>query len=369
MWGAAGREGKPVELSWNSQSALVYMVADLVAASDGVVLADPRTNIVAQFETPAKAIKAAKQIQAAVLEFARHRPQGRFAAAVVVHGEAERGSGGANAPGVSLLQYAKPAQVLITDGAYETLREMPGLRFNPVTPGGAGGSDSAPRGRELVWRKPDHTPPVEEVLPQATQIFVQNSEPLPVKVLPMPESILEHRDDVNTLVPAAGLNELLIDPQDDAGSPWLKRSLVAACVIVLAAALGLIFYSRKAPVVDHPSSVQQTPSPSENVAPPNIEPANNTPVGNSAASESSAPEVEKPPVPKPKPPRIQAEKPAGKVVSDFSAKDIPLLLRKAEQDAGAGKYDDAQREYRIVLQIDPNNASAKQGLRRLELIR
>jgi hypothetical protein len=380
IWGLAGREGKSTEISWNTQSALVYMIADLVAGSDGVVLADSRAAMVAQFETPAKALNAAKQIQLAVLDFARHRPDGRYAAAIVIYAATERGplkgpgSAGANAPGASLLQHAKPAQVLMTESAYETLREMPGLRFRPVTP--TPGSDSAVRGRELVWRTPEPASRSDEALPQATQIFVQNSEPLPVKVLPMPGSILQHPDGRTATIPDTAGDELQLDQPVDVRSPWLKRSLVAVGgVIVFAAALGLIVYPRKATVVEHPSQQEQPqPEPEKlppaETAPSNIAPAVNPAVINSEAPESATPPVAEEPTPKPaKPQRIQREKPATKIVSDFSARDIPFLLRKAEQDAGAGKYDAAQREYRIVLQLDPNNASAKQGLHRLELSR
>jgi hypothetical protein len=54
-------------------------------------------------------------------------------------------------------------------------------------------------------------------------------------------------------------------------------------------------------------------------------------------------------------------------VDDFSSSEIPLLLRRAEQDAGSGNYVAAQREYNIILRLDPGNAAAKQGLHRLEL--
>jgi len=52
----------------------------------------------------------------------------------------------------------------------------------------------------------------------------------------------------------------------------------------------------------------------------------------------------------------------------FSEKDIPVLVRMAESDAGAGNYANARREeYDIILHLDPNNAAAKQGSRKLSL--
>jgi TolA-binding protein len=47
--------------------------------------------------------------------------------------------------------------------------------------------------------------------------------------------------------------------------------------------------------------------------------------------------------------------------------DIPHLLQMARMHYGNGDYDNANREYRDVLHLDPSNAEAKEGLRRLGL--
>ena len=62
--------------------------------------------------------------------------------------------------------------------------------------------------------------------------------------------------------------------------------------------------------------------------------------------------------------------PQPKKVAEYagmSEKDIPVLLRMAEKDAGAGSYDDARRKFAIVLHLDPGNAEAKQGMKKLDL--
>ena len=51
----------------------------------------------------------------------------------------------------------------------------------------------------------------------------------------------------------------------------------------------------------------------------------------------------------------------------FTSREIPQLLRRADADAGAGNYDQARRAYEIVLKLDPGNATAKQGLHRVDL--
>ncbi len=68
----------------------------------------------------------------------------------------------------------------------------------------------------------------------------------------------------------------------------------------------------------------------------------------------------------------QKEGPESAIYSDdsggVSVKDIPMLLRMAQQDAGAGNYDKARTEYRKILRLQPNNQDAKDGLHKLDLI-
>jgi hypothetical protein len=51
-----------------------------------------------------------------------------------------------------------------------------------------------------------------------------------------------------------------------------------------------------------------------------------------------------------------------------SLKDIPVLLRMAQQDAGAGNYAKARTEYRKILGLQPNNQDARDGLHKLDII-
>ena len=121
----------------------------------------------------------------------------------------------------------------------------------------------------------------------------------------------------------------------------------------------------------HPES-QETCSPRDSgvhhEAIPNTAPARTEPPPQQPAAEQPSPPAEaktpsKPTVPeRPSHPTIVAK------VSEyegFSEKDIPVLVRMAESDAGAGNYANARREYDIILHLDPNNAAAKQGSRKL----
>jgi len=64
----------------------------------------------------------------------------------------------------------------------------------------------------------------------------------------------------------------------------------------------------------------------------------------------------------------QTQAPYGEESGGISLKDIPALLRMAQQDAGAGSYGKARTEYRKILGLQPNNQDAKEGLHKLDLI-
>jgi len=69
---------------------------------------------------------------------------------------------------------------------------------------------------------------------------------------------------------------------------------------------------------------------------------------------------------------VQAEPEADTSVSEFGGltqKDIPRLLDNAKRDAGDGNYDKARREYQAILKLQANNPDAKEGLRKLSIIR
>jgi cytochrome c-type biogenesis protein CcmH/NrfG len=46
-----------------------------------------------------------------------------------------------------------------------------------------------------------------------------------------------------------------------------------------------------------------------------------------------------------------------------------VLLSQARSAMGAGRYEDARIAYRKILQLQPENQEAKDGLHRIDLIR
>jgi len=186
--------------------------------------------------------------------------------------------------------------------------------------------------------------------------------------------------------------------------PWFTRAriILGVVALVLAAALLAMFY-RPAQISKHPIPAQpdrtaateipekQAPATTElqSYTPP---PEAKTVKAENVKSAVLKSQIAKPPIVKPAakvpvvapPPmpdkaaaedRVQSQKetpetqaPYGQESGGISLKDIPALLRMAQQDAGAGSYGKARTEYRKILGLQPNNQDAKEGLHKLDLI-
>jgi hypothetical protein len=51
----------------------------------------------------------------------------------------------------------------------------------------------------------------------------------------------------------------------------------------------------------------------------------------------------------------------------MTQRDITRLLQWARSDAGNGNYAKAAQEYRVILQLQPYNSDAKEGLRKIQV--
>ena len=296
----------------------------------------------------------------------------------------------------TLLERCRPAQVLVSGKTGGHLQDLPGLQFRALNSGSRSRGDWQGGAQEVLWTTTSNLEQIQQRLKEIAQNLVLQQEsiqPEPVATPePIPVSEQPTRDFANaggyrsapTLVQneppppppievenvePVSVSELLEDDSDHSGSRFLWLSLAA---VVIIGVLVYLFFPKQRPkqAVSEPSTTtpviqQQQPEPVSTAEPPAVaQPPKDT---------SPQPTTKPPEEPKPLSHRSTVEsssqKPPKKATEyqGMSEKDIPLLLRKAEKDAGAGNYDDARREFDIVLHLDPGNAEAKQGMRKLEL--
>jgi hypothetical protein len=152
LWGA-DRSDRSLPVSWNTDSILVYMVADLVGASGGRVADSALPVMAASFEGSRQALVAAKRIQTSLLEFMACRDGDRVGAAILIYHPRSSDLAGFSGDLVQLaLRRAKAGQILLADHVSQRLRDIPGIEFRASA---ALSGDGQVGLAELMWTTPE----------------------------------------------------------------------------------------------------------------------------------------------------------------------------------------------------------------------
>jgi hypothetical protein len=376
LWSPAQLQANSQDASWKTGSNLVCMIADVVSATHGIPADELRTGMSAHFNSAAQAVKAAKSIERAVIEFSRQRPDDCFGVAIAVHRPIElrpflEGDPGPVSPATSLLRNALPGQILLSRETYEPLRSLPGLQFRPLN----ADAGNAPSGdNELLWTSPQNYERFAALLQEAIQRqpIIDNED---ARAVPEENKAFGVPQTKSTDFRSGAFSTATFRPVDEAeeSASWMAShrllvSLAAVGVLALATVYALPSL-RKAPTsstkvkandVQQPAKPEPPPDSPTPVAPQAAEPAKIAPTALAPIRKPIATKTSDSPV---KPP---VAKPLAEYAG-FNAKDIPLLLKKAERDAGAGDYDSSRREYDVILHLEPNNQAARLGMSRLNL--
>jgi hypothetical protein len=274
-------------------------------------------------------------------------------------------------------------QVLLVGSLCESVRGIPGLRFEAVS---------------NEWMTPEAIRVYSEVLELSAPIQMEGVEGPTECWVPAVEAMPQIAEREETWVPPlvaeapaterAATVELPMAVARDAAAPpppgngtgqdiaGFSRTKVAAerkfplrwiavggaAVVVVAAVAMIVPRSKK----QEPSAKQAIPVATDPVptvkpvAPPPLPVAPPVPV---AVEKPVKPKVAEPPqVPAAKRKDAASEPDTGRPGDlKFTADEISRMLSMADKDAGDGDYDRAIREYDTALKYDPSNARAKEG--------
>lgn len=360
------------DVNWASGHAGIRLMADVLTASGGQLVAEPGTTLTAQFDRPERTINAARRLQRALHAFTECPATAGFAASVVIHKPEDQVRHGPALAVDDLLRsaLAAPGQILVSGSAHEILQFIPGLQFRPVPLRESGSSSVC---QELLWIDPGVLDAWRARVVAASQV-VQALEKEREADVGVPE-VETAAEDSPVETPGDqydGLSEPSVSGFDSPGKQnkrfWIAGAMV---LLVLVATVGLVQHlkskpkpktggERKEPKVQ---VVVQPPAPREEPAIPST-PSEKQQEGTKKTESGSA---ERPAPAKPHRAPRETEPVGIAEYAGFTVNQVPQLVRRADSDAGAGNYEAAKREYEIVLKLQPGNPAAKEGLRKLGL--
>lgn len=413
LWGPE-RSDRRVPLTWNADSVLVYMIADLVGASGGRIAEESLAVMAAHFDSSRQALVAAKRIQTSILAFLACRPGDRIGGAILIYPPRTTDPDGFSGEMVQqVLVQAKPGQILLTENVSQRLRDLPGIEFRAVPALTAGTGNGETALTELVWTTPERVALLQESVGKETE--PQGGDSPPVGATLMVHSPFASQGPTSDTVPpvmgtdgfvvhdgskTASLRSRQVSNQapdrapiseDFQGSPsnsltegldeFGERPLITRTRVILGV-VALVLVAAVIAVLYRPARVSHLPIPLQQDQTGATEsPVKQPPVAAEPEANTAQPEpttgkpqakVQKPAADsRVKNKKQNSEEPAPSYdeFGGVSEKDIPRLLKMAQNDAGDGKYAKARREFQAILNVQHNNQDAKDGLRRLDLIK
>ena len=385
-------------LTWTSESVLVYMIADLVRASHGRTAIEMPATLAAHFDNSLEALVAARRIQSAILEFLACRPGDWMGAAVLLHPAA----GFSQKMGQSALQLAAPGQIIVSQEVATRFQGVSGIELRRVPALTTGGTEPAGLS-ELIWTSAERladlrskasvarTPNVASSVGATMIVNASLREPGGETASQMALSLGSSQEFDASLTPAAdgwkhragAFKETLAEFEEHRSFITPLKMAVAAAVIVLVV-VGVVWLHpwSDSNVQPKPQVIEKpTPAPVATPEPP-LSPVPEPLAAPPVAASHPKPQ---PPIPKPssskKPPvtaqdTVTTKKPEDTPIQGFEGnstydgmtqKDIPRLLQWARSDAGNGNYAKSAQEYRVILQLEPGNPDAREGLRKIQV--
>lgn len=395
-------------LTWETDSVLVYMIADLVAASHGRIAEESPTIMGAHFENSRQALLAAKRIQTSILEFLACRPDERVGAGILLYRPRTSDSQGFTGEMVlQAIKQVKPGQILLAGNVSEHLRDLPGLEFRTVPALTTVVGEWQPEFTELIWTTPERVARLQVSVDDEAE----SPDLLAIGATVIVHSPLARQDSTRQSVPSEAVSKAshsdkaqdpaaVFEEERDQSEPGRlitrTRVILGVVAVVLAVAIITVVYRPaqvsktpiplqvdqggarqvpyKQPSAQAESDVPTAPPESKIVKPEITKPLKTLKSPAVKSARVSAAEQAQVPDKAPLDNRVKNQNtaelatPSSDESGGVSLKDIPVLLRMAQQDAGAGNYNKARTEYRKILGLQPNNQDARDGLHKLDII-
>ena len=359
--------GQPRDFSKGLEPA-VCLAVDLIAASGGAVQ-QPGKSLFATFPDAPTAILAARRMQWAFQGFSEADGFAGTGIAALVYSSDDLSGKPPGDVDALPLERATPGKILLGQKATELLRDLPGIATEPAT-------DSVLS--EFTWRSSESGSGNADELTLFRNIKEQRrrtGEHAAEESLPVPGESPETAFAVSA-EPAEPENPF---PDTPAGGFFARlsnaqRAMVGGGAVVLACVVGFAGIA----LTRHPAAPIPASSTSQAVPVP-VAPQSAAPQVQSAAAQTAPVATLQTPVkietPAAKPTEVESPRDRARKQRENAAKELPAAggcdvgaagakrtLDRANNSLHAGKFDEAEREFRTILGCEGASAQARVGL-------
>lgn len=370
-------ESTPDPSFWKSDATAVWLINDVVAASQGVPVSTRGRIMIASFSGIHSAISAARRLQLAIQGFSEAEKIKGTAVSILIDSPEEPPNPASDDSFLRFLQKAAPAQILLTEKACECLGNLPVYSLRNSSQAGV---------REMMWQGPkgesSSTLDERSLTQLIEQHGVQDPAHEPEKLVAGdPESVAgvaseEGAEVADSRLPVPGLL--------GGKSRWLVGGACAAVLLVVIFGIIAMSHKNSSPAekpireaepaatsnsVDKPSTPVQAPQsqPDRQTRQTARSNKENKALSKAAAQAQRESVKEKPaqethvvaPAPPPPEPKIARGN------CDLDQGELPDEIETAERSLARGSYKDAERQFGAVLGCEPGNGRARAGLDRV----
>ena len=360
--------GQPGDVAAKGLDPAVCLAVDLIAASGGAVQNQGKP-LVATFPDAPTAILVARRMQWAFQGLSEAEGFAGCAIAALVCSSADLSGKPADHAGLLFLEQGTPGRILLGENVSELVRDIPGLVTKSV-------SDSVLS--ELLWGNPEsgsrNAAGELTLFRNIKEQGRRSPQPSAEEPLPIPVQASEGAEAVSA--ESAHLDNLLGDTS--AGSFFARLSNshrlilgggIASLVCIFAVIMIVFAFHRNA----------AAPSPNQSsVTAPAVPQAAPTqaPTAAPQAATAAVPQVPaKVATPAASPTEAESTRDRAKRQRETASKQIPAAggcdigasgaqrtLQRANNSLHAGKYDEAERDFRSILSCEGTSAQAREGM-------
>lgn len=381
LWSSNGAGG-PVPLPLDSDSPVVSLTTDLIAASKGAPVTTRDGLLLTSFHAVLPAVSTARRLQWAIQGLSEGRDLRGASIAVLIHYAHDLPVQTGETAVRDALEQATPGQILLTESIGKAFDDLPGFPSKPLEKSGL---------RELLWRAPEN---------QSTRSFDEQVLTQLLEQQGLQDDLPEEPERIAAPVADEAVDS---DPRERAQSSSILSMAKSPLGIGIAAAVLLaggwfVYHStqakQKTGTTESTSAVTDTstttnksspgtgvgqtpPVDSTHVTPPVAPDSGAHPLTAAERRAQKEKEREEKNKNKPEPPKVAAQTPtvvkppepppekAGRGC-DLEPGEYGKELEKAQNSYSRGHYDQAARQFSAVVRCEPGNSQAKEGLARAQ---